>query len=527
MLGLNKMKFSLIGLAIVHISCSLLYSQKNDYIWLMGYSPPWDSCSSDGFGGTRIDFNLSPPKIYCDPRTLGLDVFNAIANDEEGNLLFYSNGCYIANSDHTEMMNGDSINYDPNYDDWVNQFNQFCNSFQYSYNYLWGDGSIIPKSKDQSSFYFIHKMVRSEKLPPPLNIKNYRFLMYTIVHYDKIVNKGNVISKNIILANDSLTNTDVLPIKASNNQDWWLISLIRNTNRVVRYLFTKDSIIGPTYQSIGDTIYSLESSGVQCCWAPDGSKYIRVGHIPGGARIYDFDRSTGLLSNYRFLPIPKKDSIEAHGCAISPNGKYLYVAANAVVYQYELDAPDIESTQTVVGEWQPMPCPNASTNFFLMSMGPDCRIYINSNNTVQCLSVIHNPDLKGPACGFEQNAIHLPTRLFTGLPVFPNFRLGTGAVCDPSIGLPSMTMEEPMDQDKNLIIHPNPNVGEFTIRIPNKVVKGILEIFDLSGKRILVDFIQPGIDEMKVELPIEMKGVYLIKITSDEGRTYFEKVIVN
>ena len=85
----------------------LSYAQKHDAIWLFGYhlSQPYP-----GFGGSVFDFNSESPIAYEQEREMNLDVTVASICDSSGNLLFYTNGAWIANYTHEMMENGDSLN---------------------------------------------------------------------------------------------------------------------------------------------------------------------------------------------------------------------------------------------------------------------------------------------------------------------------------------------------------------------------------------------------------------------------------
>ena len=90
-----------------------LFAQvKFDYQWLMGYptgSDTIDQFNGVYYDGTQIDFKFSPPKITKFDIPFELDA-TALICDSSGNLLFYTNGCLIANKNHEIMANGAEIN---------------------------------------------------------------------------------------------------------------------------------------------------------------------------------------------------------------------------------------------------------------------------------------------------------------------------------------------------------------------------------------------------------------------------------
>ena len=171
----------------------------------------------------------------------------------------------------------------------------------------------------------------------------------------------------------------------------------------------------------------------QALFSPDGTKHVRFNGISEQAgeytTIYDFDRCTGLLSNFRQFNYPVGGS--GGGAFISKNSRYLYTSSTTTLYQYDLWAEDIESTRTLVavydGHLDFLP-----TTFFQGQLAPDGKIYIASNNGVTSLHVIHNPDADCPDCRIEQHGIELPTFNAFSIPNQPNYRLGPidGSPCD-------------------------------------------------------------------------------------------------
>ena len=73
--------------------------------WYLGYGSYW----GPPFGHTTIDFS-SGSSIFADD-SLEMDISRTAANisDASGNLLFYTNGYYIADATHDTMMNGNGI----------------------------------------------------------------------------------------------------------------------------------------------------------------------------------------------------------------------------------------------------------------------------------------------------------------------------------------------------------------------------------------------------------------------------------
>lgn len=99
--------------------CLVLGAQsKEDYVWLFGYD---SNLNESGVESTIIDF--SQESQFEGSRNL-TDLWfignNASICDKDSNLLFYSNGCHVANGDHEIIENGSNLNYG----DFIVQFRQ-------------------------------------------------------------------------------------------------------------------------------------------------------------------------------------------------------------------------------------------------------------------------------------------------------------------------------------------------------------------------------------------------------------------
>ena len=69
------------------------------------------------FGALEFDFNQAPFEVGVREAGLEFDQNNASICDAEGNLLFYSNGCAVANRLHQVMPRANSINEGVIYDE--------------------------------------------------------------------------------------------------------------------------------------------------------------------------------------------------------------------------------------------------------------------------------------------------------------------------------------------------------------------------------------------------------------------------
>ena len=407
---------------------------KRDYAWMFGYynSPP-------NWGGTELNFNISPPSLNYVSQQINLDLTNASICNMSGELLFYTNGMYVANANHQIMPNGDSLN--PG--DVFNYYEDL------GYREMQG-ALILPKPGSSNLFYIFHKK---------LEWNNQYFqlctgLFYSLVDMNIDNGLGDVTSKNNIILTDSLDPGLLTATRHANGRDWWILVPEFLHNRYYTYLISPEGIQFKGMQTLGTASNTMEVGYAR--FTPDGSKYIRFAgvdaNLPFRLEIFNFNRCSGLLSNYNNLWYI--DNAFPSGIEISSNSRYLYVSAESRIDQYDLQAENIVASKQIVAVYDGFIDPIfslGSTYFLFEQLAPDNKIYISTTNSTHYLHVINNPDSGGIACNVQQHAIHLNTFNDMSLPNFPNFRLGAipCSTCD-TLGLGGAVIEGKLMYDNAL-----------------------------------------------------------------------------
>ena len=409
------MRLLYISIAFIFINLDVL-AQKHDYVWLFGK----DSQTDTSFAGTVIDFNSSPPDIYYEFRDMNFNITNASICNADGQLLFYTNGIKVFNWQNEIMENGEGLNP-----------GEYADNNQ-DRGYVLEQGAMaLPVPNSDSLFYLIHV---DKNYPVGNHSFHSKRVYFSLIDMIQNNGSGKVLSKNVLIFEDFLRAGHITATRHANGRDWWIILKKYSSNEYYFLLVGPSGISLKGIQQIGEPI-SSNSIG-QTVFSPDGTKYARlnlVGSLGDDAyiSIFDFDRCTGELSEP--LHFTYVDSAWSGGVAISPNSRFLYVSSFKNVYQYDLWAEDIPASKDTVAVWDGFMVPPVfATTFFLMQLGPDGKIYINSNNAVPYLHVINNPDLPGDSCDVCQHCVALPSWNSFSLPNFPNYRLGhlQGSPCD-------------------------------------------------------------------------------------------------
>ncbi len=291
-----------------------------------------------------------------------------------------------------------------------------------------------------------------------------------------------------------------------------------------KFLIQRDTITGPYIQDIGDPLLSTEEGGGQAAFSPDGKLYVYYNPLTE-LQVFDFDRSTGLLDNYRTTALVDSPLVQIGGIAFSPNSRFLYVSNAWDLYQFDLQANELEASRVHIGHFDGFTGPNSilPANFYQGLLGPDCKVYFWTSNTTQYLHVIHQPDLKGHACQLEKHGIETP--VYTGSPPnFPNYRLGSGPVCDSTISMISTAVPIVVESDQ-VSLYPNPAAERVRVAW-YKPLEGRLVLADLHGRPVLERPI--GVAQREAELSVAglPEAVYLLRIRTKEGDTITKKLVI-
>jgi hypothetical protein len=295
-------------------------------------------------------------------------------------------------------------------------------------------------------------------------------LLYHIVDINANNGLGKVISKNnVLLSGKEMHKIGMMACRHANGRDWWLLKQGQyDTNQVIRFLVTPDSIAGPWIQNVTmwdpiayKNVWDLDG---QYAFSPDGSKFAYV-KLYSQLYLADFDRCTGELYNSKLINIPidttpspdpkyKYDS-SGNGVCFSPNGQFVYISKRWNIYQYEHNEPD-----SSLAWYHIIQGPDTAMLYFQkyssLHRGIDGRIYIgNGGAQLKQMSVIDKPDIKGVGCQFCRKCFRLDDTTYMGFgapPDMPDFTLGpSNTICWP---LATPTIEK---NSEALLVYPNPS----------------------------------------------------------------------
>lgn len=463
---------------------------------------------SGGNGAAIINFSRGFPKITTDTFPIIFEGASASISNIDGEIQFYTNGCSIYNAQNLLIENGDNINPGFVNDNWCDEFSGYPNVKQSTL--------IVPWPQKIGQYLILHQTVELYDEPTDQLSFVEKFLSTTVDMsanggLGKVVDKNTLVDLRLYEAGGQALN------RHANGIDWWLVSPLRDTNQYAVYLIDSAGIELESIQTIGNTDSRRTRGGGQSIFNPFGDKFMRYVSV-SGLQIFDFDRSTGELSNFEFVEMPAEyhPDIGFGGMGVSPNGRFAYVSTFLKVHQYDLTASDIAASRVLVAELIDRDSSSDLPSSWNFQLGPDCKLY-NYDNSGSKFHIIHSPNEKGLACDYRQEDLVLPYPFFRDQPYFPNSRLGPlgneGSPCaEPLI----VSNRDPEVMHANyLTVYPNPSAGDLRISLNEALphTDARWTLFDVRGNTIRT--VQPqGNEPLTVQLAGLPAGMYFWRLSS-------------
>ncbi|MBL0309893.1 MAG: hypothetical protein IPP77_09525 [Bacteroidetes bacterium] len=292
---INTIRYSVFTLCF----CFLFWeteAQKHDYIWLSGYdaypNPVYNDLDSFYWATTVLNFNYDPVGVSIDSSSMSFDRTNTSYSNDEGVLLFYTNGIFIANALNDTIEGSDSLN--------AGWFQYVWSPVMQELGYRNEQGILaLQDLANPNGFYLLHSFNDRVFFPG-----GYYTPKILITYLDMSANNGHgkVLYKNQpVIDNilgpvlDNNLGSELAATRHGNGRDWWVLVQKRNSNCYYRILIDQT---GPHIYSdtvcVGSVMYENDYGAV--CFSPDGSKYVYVSYNTG-INIYDFDRCSSTLQS--------------------------------------------------------------------------------------------------------------------------------------------------------------------------------------------------------------------------------------
>jgi hypothetical protein len=488
-------------------------------LWAQLFNNNWVFGGAQLIGDTatqavmNVSFNNGVPLASKFPPTdYYMDLAIATISDSSGNLVLYTNGVHLKNANHEIVQNGGSL---PNSNMWADVFPQ-------SQGVL-----LIPMPGHDNQYILFHADIFGF-FDPQLGFDGGASnLTYSVVNMNLNGGKGKVTIRKNLMLSDTLTGGQLTCVKHANGRDWWVLTSRYNRNKYFAFLITPDG-----WENYGVQSFETEMrvSLGQSVFSPDGNWYLRYNTVaqPYSAwfDVYRFDRCTGQLSDHRHIKMASE--VQRGGVAVSPNSRFAYVAVYDTIYQFDLHAPDLEASKTVVAVYDGFLDNIAAeledttlipTRFFNMQLAQDNKIYITCpDNSSHYLHYINQPDSAGLACEVVQHGFRLPTLHVYGIPNVPFFGLGklVGSPCDTLV----VSNTETIRPDETVQVFPNPTNNY--LHISTKLDLVDYWVYDISGRLVSSGQFQK---EYLVDINRLPDGIYFLQIKTQNANMITKKII--
>jgi len=341
-----------------------------------------------------LDFATDPPTVLNDGQTFSREA-SSVATDMMGNLLFYTDASRLYNRNHQLMPNGNNLD---------------------------GHASttqtlILPQPGSPWRFFVFTPNSFD-------NLASGNGLSYSIVDMKLNGSLGDVEpgQKNIELLPQSQFTEKITATRHCNGTDWWVLVKERNNNNFRAYPLTASGLGTPVVSSVGTPGTAAAQNVASCLkFSPNGKKVVNALFQTGGFDLFDFDNSTGLLSNAVTVTSPSMSGV--YGVEFSADGNLLYLSnllPPSHIWQFDPnsgDAAAILQSGVVLAEFPDQ------YRFGQLQRAQNGKIYVTNTFPLQFttgLGIIHLPEVPGLGCLYQEQGLNIaPGGANIGLPSFP------------------------------------------------------------------------------------------------------------
>jgi len=341
---------------------------------------------------TDVPNNLSWPDYtgtkaysYSDPLT--------------GNMLFLTDGKNVWNKDYKSIV-------EPKQNSLIS-----CDSDRYKV-------QIVPFANDPSKFYLFHLYSSRgyvgdslTSIPYGCANESLAYLYYSVLQMDFTKNSGELIKSNIPLLKHPLDRITL--IKHANKKDTWVIAHPTDFAYYAAFLVTDAGVQVPVISEIGpEAPIPWENIRGQIAASPNG-KFIAASGSASNVEVYNFDNSTGKLSNYRTINFYKESVLSL---CFSPDNSKLYITTKdfkaceeySALYQIDFNEGNLNKSLFLIKKY-----PQRNIE---LTKAKDNRIWIKNvtypDSRSNYFEVIEYPDFPKHACTIREKYLKYTSTIY-------------------------------------------------------------------------------------------------------------------
>lgn len=518
-------------------------------------------------GNSDVNFSTNPPTVTTAGNVNQYG--NASISDDNGNLLFYTDGNQVWNKNHQLM----------------------ANPFNISIGYVLGNlQPVVIVPQFGTNKYYIITVIRDNNLCLPPCFRNFHHYRYSVVDFS-INSLGSLTndSNELTFYDGEGKNGPLTVSKNSTNDGYWIITHTDNSIRC--FSLTASGLGQPIVSSFSNSLNIIKDENLVFKISSDNLKLGVLESNPNYTEskffTYDFDNATGQFSNkilYSILP----GTFSAYNFDFSSDSQKVYFTKNNLfVKDLTNSSIPIRFLVNSVSENLEQIQKDKYGDILITTSGgvgsTNIRRILNENSfsssSLTSVYLTLNTPLKDPNCLPQlipvltppcPNALVISTNVASGLDkkqasvsieatnvinigagaiyhaptviLKPSFNAKVGsAVHLYTVGCTNTFLARPFNvetssdnfsksnkyfQEKaNIIsVQPNPSNGIFKISL-NEVSEGTIEISDLYGFNIYKSEFKNQTD-FEMNLQDRPKGIYIVKVFSGE-QVFTNKIIKN
>ncbi len=320
-----------------------------------------------------VDFNSGTPVATNNSAMNQYEGCSSIADKNTGAILIYSDGQNVYAGNHTLMPNGTGLTGDQS-------------SAQ--------SALIVPMPGNSTQYYVF---TAGEFFSG--GVAGYH---YSIVDLTLNGGWGDVsATKNVLLYAPACEK--LCAVKNAAGTGYWIATHEFTGNNFELFEVTAAGVSAPLIVPCG-TVYTVDEPIGCMKFSPDGTRLATVLSGQNSAEVYDFDASTGMISNP--LTITNvANNLYVYGISFSPNGSLLYAGEENTntLSQFDLssgNAATITASKVIVGTT------SLSSAFQGMQLAPDGKLYLAHNGGFY-LGVVNYPDSLGAPSNYVDTGFYL------------------------------------------------------------------------------------------------------------------------
>jgi hypothetical protein len=446
---------------------------------------------------STIAKQISPYPLYNSGASFSSNICN-----KEGNILMQTGGCLLLSKTFALMKGGENINSRST------ALLGWCKPNERDGFFPFEQNNLFINHPNDTNKYLLFNIDFDTLFPFGSNILMLPpHLFYHTIDMTKENGNGEVVEKFKIAIQDTLSRGYLTAVKHSNKRDWWVVIPKFKSNCFFVVPVTANGVGAPQKQCLGITWHKNNDLGGQVAFSADGTKYARVDERDT-IMVYNFNATTGQFSSPLRLSHPDNSSF-LQGVCFSQNSRFLYVTYKLKVFQYDLQAADIQASMTVVGDVSSFTLSAERGALRLSKLAPDGKIYIAAPFSHLFLCVINRPNCKGTLCDFRPYALELRYYNYAGLPNNPFFEVPPANYnCD------SLTATQ--DIVETITIAPNPAQSKVTVSSTH--IFESFSIMNLMGQTMQVGALNAN-EKNEIDVGTLPDGIYFLQLINRKNQT--------